>query len=250
MRCSKGEKGGHLQESDIPDDMECIIVLGGDGTLIQTARDIARKELPVIGVNLGRLGYLAEVETEHIEPMLDRLIAGEYETEERMMLCGMVNVNGEEQRRELALNDIVITRSGSLRLITFHVYVNGKLLKTYGADGIIISTPTGSTGYNLSAGGPIVEPGASVLLLTPINAHTLNSRSIVLSPEDEIRIAVGAGRHGNIEAAEAVFDGAFTAEMTSGDYLNIGRARETTKIIKMSRENFLDVLRRKFADAE
>lgn len=250
VRCSKGEKGGHLQESDIPDDMECIIVLGGDGTLIQTARDIARKELPVIGVNLGRLGYLAEVETEHIEPMLDRLIAGEYETEERMMLCGMVNVNGEEQRRELALNDIVITRSGSLRLITFHVYVNGKLLKTYGADGIIISTPTGSTGYNLSAGGPIVEPGASVLLLTPINAHTLNSRSIVLSPEDEIRIAVGAGRHGNIEAAEAVFDGAFTAEMTSGDYLNIGRARETTKIIKMSRENFLDVLRRKFADAE
>lgn len=250
VRCSKGEKGGHLKASDLPEEVECIIVLGGDGTLIQTARDMATREIALIGVNLGRLGYLAEVEKEHIEPTLERLIRDEYESEERMMLFGIANINGKELQKEFALNDIVITRSGSLRLITFHVYVNGMLLKTYGADGIIISTPTGSTGYNLSAGGPIVEPGARVLLLTPINAHTLNSRSIILSPEDDIKIEIGAGRHGNIEAAEAVFDGAVTAEMTSGDYLKIGKAKETTRIIKMSKENFLDVLRRKFADAE
>ncbi len=250
VRYMKDDQDGHLKEADIPEQTECIIVLGGDGTLIQTARDMAKKDIALIGVNLGRLGYLAEIEKEHIEQTLERLIADEYEIEERMMLCGLANVGGKGLEKEFALNDIVITRRGSLRLITFHVYVNGKLLKTYGADGIIVSTPTGSTGYNLSAGGPIVEPSARVLLLTPINAHTLNSRSIVLSPEDDVRIEIGAGRHGNVEAAEAVFDGVVIAEMTSGDYLKIGRAKETTKIIKMSKENFLDVLRRKFQDAE
>ena len=250
VRCVKGEKGGYLNESDMPAGTECVIVLGGDGTLIQTARDIAGSNIAMIGVNLGRLGYLAEAEIDHIEQTLDRLISDDYEIQERMMLSGTAHIGGKDLPTEVALNDIAITRSGSLRLIAFHVYVNGMLLKTYGADGIIVSTPTGSTGYNLSAGGPIVEPGARVLLLTPINAHTLNARSIILSPEDDIRIEIGEGRRGNIEIAEAVFDGAVTVEMKSGDSLNIRKAEETIRIIKMSKENFLEVLRRKFADAE
>ncbi len=250
IRSTNDGRSGHLKESDVPENTQCIIVLGGDGTLIQTARDMAKKEIALIGVNLGTLGYLAEVETDHIEQTLERLIADEYETENRMMLSGVANVKGNEQPKEYALNDIAIMRSGSLRLVSFHVYVNSKLLKTYGADGIVISTPTGSTGYNLSAGGPIVEPGARVLLITPINAHTLNARSIILSPEDEIRIEIGAGRRGQSETTEVVFDGAVSVSMESGDYVTVRKAEETTTIIKMSKESFLDVLRRKLEDTE
>lgn len=235
---------------EMPADTECIIVLGGDGTMIQTARDMAKVDITLIGVNLGTLGYLAEIESDAIYPMLDRLIKDEYEEEERMMLCGLPIVKGVRSTSEFALNDVTVTRSGPLRLVTFIIYVNGKLLKTYGADGIIVSTPTGSTGYNLSAGGPIIEPGAKVLLLTPVNAHTMNARSIILSPEDEVTIEIGPGRRGTTETAEVFFDGTAMVKLESGDKVHIRKAEEMTKILKMSKENFLDVLRRKLADAE
>lgn len=235
---------------EMPSDTECIIVLGGDGTMIQAAREMASADITFIGVNLGTLGYLAEIEPDAIFPMLDRLIADEYEEEDRMMLCGIPTVMGVQKGKEFALNDVTVTRSGSLRLVTFIIYVNGKLLKTYGADGIIVSTPTGSTGYNLSAGGPIIEPGAKVLLLTPVNAHTMNARSIILSPEDEVTIEIGPGRRGTIETAEVFFDGTAMVKLESGDKVHIRKAEEITRILKMSKENFLDVLRRKLADAE
>nr|MCR5406196.1 NAD(+)/NADH kinase [Lachnospiraceae bacterium] len=140
-------------EKAVDEGAECVLVLGGDGTLIQVAGALAGKDIPLLGINLGTLGYLAEVERDHIIPTLERLIEDRYDVEERMMLS--VETKGIRQE---ALNDMVITRLGDLRVVRYRLYVNGRCLTTYEADGIIVSTPTGSTGYNLSAGGPIVEP--------------------------------------------------------------------------------------------
>ena len=178
----------------VPEGIECAIVLGGDGTLLKAAGDLMEREIPLLGVNLGTLGYLAEVEIGSIEPALDKLLCGDYTKEARMMLSGGVFREGKCVVRDYALNDIVISRRGSLQVLHFHIYVNGRFLNGYVADGMIVATPTGSTGYNMSAGGPIVEPGASLLLLTPICPHTLNTRSIVLSPEDEVVIEIPEGR--------------------------------------------------------
>jgi len=164
--------------SQIPDDMECVIVLGGDGTLLQAARDVVDREIPLFGINLGTLGYLAEIEQHNIYPALDRLMSDRFTIERRMMLSGVILRNGQEIARDMALNDIVISREGPLRVVRFHNYVNDTFLNTYKADGIIISTPTGSTGYSLSAGGPIISPNASMLLMTPLAPHALNTRSI------------------------------------------------------------------------
>ena len=175
---------------EIPENTECAIVLGGDGTLLKAARDMMDSDIPLLGVNLGTLGYLAEVEISNIESALDKLICGEYKREDRMMLSGAIYQTDGTEIRNFALNDIVISRCGSLQILQFDIFVNGKFLNSYSADGMIVATPTGSTGYNMSAGGPIVEPGAKLLLLTPICPHTLNTRSIILSPEDEVTIQI------------------------------------------------------------
>ena len=218
---------------------QCVLVLGGDGTLIQVAGALSGKDIPLLGINLGTLGYLAEVEKDQIIPTLDRLIEDRYEIEERMMLSA--ETGGVMQD---ALNDIVIARQGELRVLRYRVYVNDRCLTTYEADGIIVSTPTGSTGYNLSAGGPIVEPSASIILMTPICPHTLNTRTVVLSAEDEIRIELIEGRHDRADACVSC-DGAMSINLTAGDVVDIRKAEGVTKFIKMSREGFLEVLGRK-----
>ncbi len=235
-------------QKKIPADTECVLVLGGDGTLIQAAGLLARRSIPLIGINLGTLGYLAEVEKDNIFQMLEHLLNEEYEIVERMMLSGESYINKKKISTHSALNDIVITRSGALRIVSFKIFVNGKLLNVYDADGIIVSTPTGSTAYNLSAGGPIVEPEAKVILITPICPHTLNERAIVLSAEDDVRIEVGNGKHQ--DTAEVSFDGSHACSLATGDYVEIRRAREVTKIIKMSKESFLDVLSRKMSEVK
>ena len=180
-----------------------------DGTLLKAAGDLMEQEIPLLGVNLGTLGYLAEVEIGNIETALDKLLRDEYTREARMMLSGGVFREGRNVVHDFALNDIVISRCGSLQILHFHIYVNGRFLNGYGADGMIVATPTGSTGYNMSAGGPIVEPGASLLLLTPICPHTLNTRSIVLAPDDEVVIEIPEGRENCVQKVEASFDGSF-----------------------------------------
>ena len=150
----------------IPDDTECILVVGGDGTLLQAARDMIERNIPLLGVNKGTLGYLAEVDGDNMEEALDRLIDDNVVIEDRMMLEGCAYSHKKKLLQDFALNDIVIARSGRLQIIDFNIYVNGEFLRSYSADGIIISTPTGSTGYSLSAGGPIVSPEASLILLT------------------------------------------------------------------------------------
>ncbi len=240
IRCRKDEDKKIIRSS-IPQEFDCAVVIGGDGTLIEVARALHGRDIPILGINMGTLGYLAEVEVNHIDEALKRLLSGEYAIEDRMMLEG--SLGGAV--RDVALNDIVVARNGDLRLIHFKLYVNGELLNSYEADGMIISTPTGSTAYNLSAGGPIVEPTAAMIVITPICSHALNTSSIVLSAEDELIIEIGKGKHGRLEEACIAFDGADTLTMTEGDTVTIRRAASAAKIVKLSRVSFLETLRRK-----
>lgn len=228
--------------SDIPGDTECILVLGGDGTLIRAATKTESLQIPLIGVNLGTLGYLCELEEATVFTAIDRLMDGQYMVEERMMLSGHHNLGGNTRT---ALNDIVIHQMGNLMILNLHVYVNGEFLSTYHADGIIIATPTGSTGYNMSAGGPIVDPKARMILLTPINAHNLNSKSIVLSAEDIIEIELGSRRFQKDEQAFISFDGDHAEHLLVGDRFVVSAAEDIVRICKLSNKSFLENLRKK-----
>lgn len=241
--CVVLKDAGNLEEN-----VDCILVLGGDGTMLQAASGIAGKNIPMIGVNLGTLGFLSEVELDNLEEALEQLICDEYAFDERIMLQG--RIEGKESVKELssALNDISITRCGSLQIISLKISVNGQFLCRWNADGIIISTPTGSTGYNMSAGGPIVEPGANLIVLTPICAHTLNARSIILKAEDCVEIEIDSGHDGKILQVEANSDGSERISMETGDKIIISKAKNTTKIIKLSKVSFLEILHKKMGD--
>lgn len=238
----------YTDETLIPSETQCILVIGGDGTLIQAARDTRDRQIPLLGINLGTLGYLAEIEENNLEYALDRLMADEYTLEARMMLKGYVYKKGELVAEGVSFNDIVISRYGSLRIIQYQLLVNGASLYEYAADGMIVATPTGSTGYSMSAGGPIVSPSAFMTILTPICPHTLNTRSIVLSDSDKIQIKVGQGRSTDGEEVLVTFDGVQGPVLGCGDYVEIERADHVTNIIKISNVSFLEVLRNKMRD--
>lgn len=245
--CSAGED---LTEAapkveEIPKETECVIVLGGDGTLIRAAARLVDSRLPLIGVNLGTLGYLCELEESNVFAAIDQLMAEEYMIEQRMMLTGHGIKSGREVAAGLALNDIVIHRTGPLSVVSLIVYVNGEYLHTFRADGIILSTPTGSTGYNMSAGGPIVDPKAQMILITPINAHNLNSRSIVIGAEDEVVIEIGWRRSQKDETVEVSFDGDNAVKLKVGDRFMIRKAADTARICKLSNKSFLEILSKK-----
>lgn len=226
----------------IPEDVDCILVLGGDGTLLQASRDMLGSRIPLMGINLGTLGYLAEINLSNVQEALDKLIAGDYEIEERMMLDGKVIHNDKVLLNDIALNDIVISRSGKMRIVDFNIYVNDKFLNSYSADGIIISSPTGSTGYSLSAGGPIVAPSASMILLTPIAPHTLNARSIVLSDDVKVTIGIGMDHMRSREGAEAIFDGDTSVKLGFQDLIAVEKSSQSTRLIKINDISFLEIL--------
>lgn len=234
--------------AEVSPEAECILVLGGDGTMLQAAKETAGRNIPLLGINLGSLGYLAEVEISSLEDALDKLLAGEYETEEEMMVCGTIQYGDRVVKTSPALNDISITRLGTLQIIKLNIFVNGKFLCQWKADGIILSTPTGSTGYNMSAGGPLVVPGADLLLLTPICAHTLSARSIVLKGDDEVEVEVAYGRADTSLTVEANSDGSEKFMMKTGDRIRIAKAEETTTVLKLNRVGFLEMLHKKMSD--
>ncbi|MBQ7679394.1 MAG: NAD(+)/NADH kinase, partial [Butyrivibrio sp.] len=238
------ENGQVEYRYEVPENADCCIVMGGDGTMLQAAVSTFDRDIPLIGVNIGTLGYLTEVELEHLEQALDRLLADDVEIRERMMLRGMFEQQADEFEFH-ALNDIVIARCSSLRVIPFHIYVNGLFLTRYEGDGILLSTPTGSTGYNMSAGGPIVEPEARVILLTPICPHTMGSRTIVLSPQDEIVVELAQERRNADLVVEASFDGMSHHLMRPGDRIHVSASTQTTRILRLNRESFLETLHRK-----
>ena len=245
----KGSKSSYkyTDASLIPRDVDCVLVMGGDGTLLQASRDLLEIEVPLLGINMGTLGYLAEVDQANIKPALDKLLAGDYKIVSRMMLEGEAYHQGKMILKDSALNDIVIGRNGRLRVIDFSIYVNGEFLNSYSADGIVIATPTGSTGYSLSVGGPIVSPEASLILLSPIAAHTLNSRSIILPDDAEITIEILPRHSGMDDGAEANFDGDTSIRLACGDRVVIRKAVKRTKLIKINEISFLEVLRKKMS---
>jgi NAD+ kinase len=220
---------------------DCVLVLGGDGTMLQAAVELADISAPLLGINLGNLGFLAEVEESQLVDALGQVLRGEYEIEKRMMLTGSVNGGAGHD----ALNEIVIAGVRPMQLIYFDLYVNGLLLSSYVADGMIVSTPTGSTAYNLSAGGPLIEPSANALLLTPVCSHSLRNRSLILSPDEEVTLAITAGKYGEEQRGLAILDGHNRVEIRSGDRLRITRSKRTTAIVKLRKMNFLEILKQK-----
>ena len=208
-----------------------------------------RSQIPLLGVNLGNLGFLAEVDRQSVYQALDKLTEDVYEVEERMMLSGTVYRGDRVIGKDIALNDIVIAREGPLRVVRFKNFVNDEYLNSYNADGIIISTPTGSTGYSLSVGGPIVSPSGEMTIMTPIAPHTLNSRSIVFPAEDVITVEMGEGRHQDCEKGLASFDGDSEIPMITGDKIVIRKAEVKTRILKLNHLSFVEVLRQKMRDS-
>jgi len=236
---------GYLEISKIPGNIDCIITLGGDGTLIRVARDISYLNIPLIGVNLGHLGYLTSLGNEGgIEDMVDKLLADEYSIENRMMIDAYVKRSGAASKVHQALNEVVIAGNTCSKFIRCRVYVNKELLNEYCADGIIVATPTGSTAYNLSAGGPIVEPGARMFIITAICPHALNQRSIVLAPESNIEIEITKE---NKQEVFAVFDGDMQKGLGYKSRLIIKESDTRTKLIKLKGGTFLDNLRTKMS---
>jgi len=225
--------------------IECLLVLGGDGTLIQAARDFVGTNIPLIGINLGTLGFLTSVEKEDIIPCLDALIADDYDIENRMMIEGKVYHEGKLIKQSAALNDIIVTRSGFSRLVEVKLFINDKLVDIYNGDGLIISTPTGSTGYNLSAGGPVVFPETQLLLATPICSHSLSARSIVVSAKDEIVIEMGFRKKTQKEEAIVTYDGQVSIELSPFDRVEIRKADVIARTIKVNQRNFYEILRSK-----
>jgi len=229
-------------------DYDCIIVLGGDGTVLQAAREAWRLDIPIVGVNLGNLGFLTEIETSEMEASFERLMVGDFYTEKRMMLRGeVIRANGEKILGR-SLNDIVISRYGGMNLIVLPVYVNGQFLHEYRGDGIIVTTPTGSSGYNLSAGGPIVEPSSDVMVLTSICSHSLNHASIILSADDQIEVRIPEDSRVDRQI-ELSFDGSHRVLIGNGDTVRIRKSEKHTRFIKLNDMNFLETLHKKLGDA-
>lgn len=231
-----------LDIADIPKNTDCIMVLGGDGSLIRTATKVESLQIPLIGVNLGTLGYLCELEEANVFAAIDQLMQGKYMMEERLMLTG--HLSGDKVER-FALNDIVIHRMGGLSILHLHVYVNGEFLSSFDVDGMIVATPTGSTGYNMSAGGPIIDPKAKMLLITPINAHNLNSKSIVLGADDVVEIEVDDGKRTSDDTIGVSFDADCVGVLKPGERFVISKASAVTRICKLHKKSFLEILRKK-----
>ena len=235
--------------SDMPEDIECVLVLGGDGTLLQAARELLQRHIPLLGINLGTLGFLTSAEKSELPKCLDSVLDDSCSIDERMMLEGVAYHGSEKIQMNIALNDVIIARAGFSRLVELKIYVNGELLSIYNADGIIVSTPTGSTGYSLSAGGPIIFPQTDVIVITPICPHSLQARSLVVSGEDRIMIEIGRRRKTQKEEAMVTFDGRSAQELETGDRIEIYKAHETTQLIRLKGRSFYQVLQNKIGTA-
>ncbi len=233
-------------EDEIPALVDLIIVLGGDGTLISVARLVGHRDVPILGINLGRLGFLTEVTQAELPEMLDRLVAGEYEITERMMLDAAIRRNGEVVGEYTVLNDVVINKGALARIIDMTTSIDGRHLSTYKADGLIISTPTGSTGYNLAAGGPIIYPEINSLVISPICPHTLTNRPIVVWSKSVIEIEV------KFENDVVFFtaDGQVGRKLLPGDVVEVRRSAARTKLVSSPSKDYFEILRTKLSWGE
>ncbi|NWG86058.1 MAG: NAD(+) kinase [Hydrogenophilaceae bacterium] len=225
---------------ELADRMDLVIVIGGDGTLLNVARVLADHPVPMIGVNQGRLGFLADVSVDTMLTTLDEMLAGQYVAEDRIMLECHLERHGDLFDAGYAFNDVVVSKGSTGRLIEFEVYIDDKFVYSQRADGLVLATPTGSTAYALSAGGPILHPTLEAFVLTPVSAHTLSARPIAVNSRSEIEInlihAVDARVH---------FDGQRHQDLVIGDRVVVRRAKNTIRLLHHSEHNYYDTLREK-----
>ncbi|MEJ2365460.1 MAG: NAD(+)/NADH kinase [Deltaproteobacteria bacterium] len=225
----------------IPSDSLAVVVLGGDGTLLSVARLLTDRDLPVLGVNIGGMGFLTEVSVEECYRFFEDILAQRFEVERRMRLHTSFQRKGERVLDSTVLNDVVINKAALARLVDLKVTIDGLPLTTYRADGLIVATATGSTAYNLSAGGPIVYPTAESIILTPICEFSLTNRSIVLPSDAQVEIRVGA----KANDVTLTCDGQVGCELQSGDIIRVKQADRPLFLIKSRQEDYFTILRNK-----
>lgn len=231
---------------DFPGLVDLIIVLGGDGTLLKVARQTGRANIPMLGVNLGGLGFLTDIKAENLISILEDVIEGKYYLDERMVLHTTIRQNnGKDIKSTFALNDIVINNGAQSRLINLAAYVNEKWINNFLSDGLIIATPTGSTAYSLSAGGPIIHPKLHAILITPICPHILTNRPIVIPDQGKIKVMVQHKGKNNNEECILSADGQVFALMGPGDYVEVRKAQHTIKLIQPQGNDYYHILRTK-----
>ena len=232
---------------------DIIISIGGDGTLIKTARETLRYGAPILGVNLGSFGYLTEVETSQIDAVLDRIFNNDYYIEERMMLS-ITRESGDDDSRsrhpetvggytETALNELAVGRGDAPHVVRLKLYLNDTFLDLYSGDGVLISTPTGSTAYSLSAGGPVIDPGLDVISIVPVCSHVIFSRPVLVAPDKVITI-IPAGAGDSFKASVSV-DGFGVPALCAGEIIKVRRSEYTTKMLRFNTDNFYTALKNK-----
>ena len=224
--------------------VDAVLVLGGDGTFLSAAREAARADVPILGVNLGGLGFLTETAESDLYTALERLLKGDVEIEPRMMLEVRVGSRrGKALWTECGLNDVVIHQSDESRMVQLELRIGRTPIGTLAADGLIVATPTGSTAYSLSAGGPIVRPTIEALLATPICPHSLAFRPLLVGAGEKLRVRVGR----NVNRARLTVDGQISRPLAAGDDVEIRRAKARVSMLSLKRESFYEVLREKLA---
>ena len=232
--------GGH--RLDDASSLDALLTLGGDGTLLRGARIIAPHPVPILGVNLGRLGFLTCCNADQLSNALMRFARRDYVAESRMALHSrVIDVRGMERRSWIALNDVVLHKGGFARVVRLTVAANGEPIATYGADGVVLSTPTGSTAYSLSAGGPVVFPTLESIVVTPVSAHTLAIRTVILPATAEVTLQADAGP----EELLVTVDGQVGTSFLSGETLSVRRADRGVLVIRFPGMGFFTTLRQK-----
>lgn len=230
-----------LTNAQFAQSADAVLVVGGDGTLLRAARTVYGYHKPLLGVNKGYLGFLTEVEINELEAYLEAFLSGDFQVERRMMLTAEVYRNGQKLRELTGLNDLVITKGALARIISVEIEMDGAIVDQFLGDGVIFSTSTGSTGYSLSAGGPIVYPNFDVCILAPICPHSLSARSMIFPPESILRARLGLE---NFQAMLTV-DGQYGMELENKDEILIRKADDYTYLVKMKDRNFFQVMRDK-----
>jgi len=239
-----------VDRDDLPNACDLIVVLGGDGTLIGTADRIAQAgaDVPIVGVNFGSLGFLTEITLPELYPSLESVLAGTAEIEERMMLQSRTLRGGAIYADRLALNDVVITKGALSRIVELVVEIGDQPVMRVRADGLIIASPTGSTAYNLAAGGPILHPEVDALLLTPIAPHMLTNRPIVIPASSEVRVRPALKKYN--DDVFVTFDGQSGHALESDDVISVRRAYKPLRLVRASTRTYFDVLRQKLKWSE
>lgn len=222
--------------------VDFVLSLGGDGTVLEAAREAAPYSIPVLGVNYGRLGFLCEVEKGELYPALQKVLAKNYTIEKRLMMEATVDINNHISKYEV-LNDVVFIRENIDSLVTLQVKLSGERIASPPSDGLIVATPTGSTAYSLSAGGPIVSPDVEAILITPLAAHALSSRPMVVCENEKIDIILTRGRE-----CRVTFDGKNTLKMNPGDSVKISSAAIKARLIRLGGRSFPKIVREKLRD--